>query len=287
VAQSLPLSAETNPPIIIYLVYEFPASQAACTSLNLMNPEIRSALDELLQSTAHWKDSTKGLVCFYPMRGSCADGRLMLVGRALYGWGTTVFKAPQMESEDERSKIVENTIEFSSPVGQCPIQRLHDSWLDSLRNKKSKYNPERSSFWCVGREVIKEFSSPEEKELWLNYLYWTNLYKVSFQSTGNPSGSLQKVMRQGSCNMLAAEIESFQPQRILFLTGQWWAEPFLSNSSFIHRGTATDSHVHQTGFWSLNNGCKAAVVVADHPERKKRDEIVSEIMDAFKRLGEV
>jgi hypothetical protein len=251
-----------------------------------MNPEIRWVLDEVLASTSQWKDSTKGLVCFYPMRGSCADGRLMLVGRALYGWSTTPFKASEMDSGSQRSGIIENAIMQSSSDQGCPIQRLHDSWLDGLRNKRSRYNPKRSSFWCVAREIVKEFSTPEEGEKWANYLYWTNLYKVSLQTTGNPSESLKKAMMQSSIKILAAEIEMLQPQRILFLTGRWWADPFLKCSNFTHQDTAVNSHVHQTGFWSLKNGSKAAVVAADHPERKKRSEIISNIMDAFKKLSE-
>jgi hypothetical protein len=251
----------------------------------IVNLEIRAALDEILREASYWKDSTKGLVCFCPMRGSCADGRLMLVGRALYGWGTTPFKAPEMELETERNKILDNTLTVSSSDRECPIQRLHDSWRARLRNKNSKYNPERSSFWCVAREIIQKFGAPEERGKWVNYLYWTNLYKISLQTTGNPSSSLQKKVGPSSQKMLATEIELLQPQRILFLTGKWWADPFLHNSKYVSQETATYTHVHQTGFWSLSNGSKAAVVVADHPERKRRSTIISEIMDAFGKFG--
>jgi len=116
-------------------------------------------------------------------------------------------------------------------------------------------------------------------------LYWTNLYKVSFQSVGNPSVSLRKEIGQSSWKLLVAEIELVRPQRILFLTGQWWAEPFLRNSNFVGREQTGYKHVYQRGFWSCSDGNKAAVVVADHPERKKRGMIVSEILDAFSTLG--
>jgi hypothetical protein len=250
-----------------------------------MNLEIRIALDEILLETAHWKDLNKDLVCFCPMRGSAADGRLMLVGRALRGWGTTPFKAPQMESEAERDKILENSFAISSADQGCPIQRSHDFWRDGLRNKSSKYNPERSSFWCVARDVTQEISAPEEKEKWANYLYWTNLYKISLANRSNPPGSLKRVIEPACRKMLATEIEHLRPQRILFLTGQWWAEPFLHDSHYTPQKTAPQTHVYQTGVWSLTNGSKAAVVVADHPERKKRSVILSGIMETFSDLG--
>jgi hypothetical protein len=250
-----------------------------------MNFEIRAALNELLIETAHWKSLNTELVCFCPMQGSAADGRLMLVGRALRGWGTTPFKASQMESESERDKILENTLAISSADQGCPIQRSHDFWRAGLRNKTSKYNPERSSFWCVARDVVKAFSTPGEAEKWANHLYWTNLYKISLANRSNPPGSLKKVTEPASLKMLATEIEFLRPQRILFLTGPWWAEPFLHDSNYVSQKTAPHAHVYQTGVWSLTNGKKAAVLVADHPERKKRSVILSGIMQTFSELG--
>jgi hypothetical protein len=252
--------------------------------LSFMNLEIRAALKEILRKVAHWKDSTTDLVCFYPMRGSCADGRLMLVGRALNGWNTKPFKAPEMELEAGRNNILENTLETSSSNPGCPIRGLHDSWRAGLKSKRSRYNPERSSFWCVAREVIKEFGVPEEKEKWENYLYWTNLYKISPLNTGNPSGSLKRLVEPACRKMLTMEVEFLLPQRILFLTGQLWANPFLPDLNYVSQKTATYTRVHETGFCLLSNGSKAAVVVADHPERKKRSVIVSEIVDAFSKL---
>jgi hypothetical protein len=111
------------------------------------------------------------------------------------------------------------------------------------------------------------------------------LYKISPHTTGNPSGSLQKAVGPASQKMLATEIELLLPQRILFLTGKWWADPFLHNSKYVSQETAPYTYVHQTGYWAFSNGSKAAVVVADHPERKRRSTIISEIMDAFSKLG--
>ncbi len=245
-----------------------------------MNPEIRFALNEVLQETSRWNVSDEKLVCFCPMRGSCADGRLMLVGRALYGWGTTAFKALEMMSEDARSNILDNTIKISSSDRGCPIQELHDLW----REKDSKYNLNQSQFWSVARDVIKEFSTTAENEKWSNYLYWTNLYKVSPQRRRNPSQSLKLAIDSSSWKMLITEIELLQPKRILFLTGQWWAEQFLKNTTFRAFEVPPIPHVFRTGFLPFR-GSEAAVVVSDHPQGKTRSEIVFGVLDAFAKLG--
>jgi hypothetical protein len=250
-----------------------------------MNLEIRAALNEVLLEAAHWKNPNLELVCFCPMRGSDADGRLMLVGRALRGWGTAPFRAPQMEFEAERDRILENSLAISSSDEGCPIQRSHDFWRDGLRNKTSKYNPEHSSFWCVARDVVKAFGTPGEAEKWANLLYWTNLYKVSLANRSNPPTSLKRVVEPACREMLANEIEQLRPQRILFFTGQWWAGPFLRDAHYAPEKTAPHTHVYQTGIWSLSDASKAAVVVANHPERKKRSVILSEIIETFNELG--
>src|ERR1700722_5742194 len=139
--------------------------------------EIDNALEKILLSAVPYKHADEKLVGFCPMRGTAADGRLMLVGRALYGWAFS-FKAPDMSVDAERAKILEETIAFSTSSVD-PIQHLHDGWIED-RKKGSKYNPARSSFWSVAKEILKEFSTPEEGQRLLSYLYWTNLYKLSF-----------------------------------------------------------------------------------------------------------
>ena len=84
-----------------------------------MNLDIRSALNDVLSSSTRWKHATTGLYCFYPMQGATADGRLMLVGRALYGWSTQPFTALEMQSEERRQAIIDNAFKASSGEKGC------------------------------------------------------------------------------------------------------------------------------------------------------------------------
>src|SRR5260370_39834791 len=54
---------------------------------------------------------------------------------------------------------------------------------------------------------------------------------------------------------------------------------------FAPRLVGTYSHVHQTGYLRLESGELCSVVVADHPELKKRWVIGAEILDAFHKLS--
>lgn len=248
-----------------------------------MSAEIKDALEKILLEAVPYKHSSQELFCFCPMRGATADGRLMLVGRALYGW-QDAFRISEMAVETARAKLLENTIAFSSK--EDPIRHLYDGWEENRRKRLKKcYNPARSSFWHVAKEVLKKFSTPEESQNLLSYLYWTNLYKLSCFPIGNPGGSLQKIQRVACQEMLKTEINLLAPQRILFLTGEWWAEPFLNTLNYNAQECGVDSHVHQTGFLNLDSGIRCSIVVADHPERKKREDVVRDILAAFDKLS--
>jgi hypothetical protein len=249
-----------------------------------MSAEIKDALERILMAAVPYRHSSQELVCFCPMRGAKADGRLMLVGRALYGWPFP-FKSSDMSIETIRAKLLEETVAFSSSNGD-PIQHLHDGWVEA-RKTGSKYSAARSSFWMVAKAILKEISGSNESQNLLSHLYWTNLYKLSLYHGGNPGGSLRKIQSQPCQEMLATEIRLLAPQKILFLTGGWWAEPFLKNLNFKPQETGNYSHVYQTGFLSLNNGTWCSVVVADHPERKRRSIIIADIFNAFSSLSQL
>ena len=54
---------------------------------------------------------------------------------------------------------------------------------------------------------------------------WTNLYKVSPGAGWNPGANLQRAQRRSAMELLAMEIETFAPTRVLALTGRW-IDPF-------------------------------------------------------------
>jgi hypothetical protein len=242
----------------------------------MKSSEIRYALRKILLATSSYKRSSEKLVCFCPVKGAAVDGRLMLVGRAVHGWHPS-FKVSDLGKK--RETLLENTIAFSSSVPD-PIMHLHNVWRKPSDQKQC--NPARSSFWRVARAVLKEFG-PDENPL--SHLYWTNLYKISPHVGRNPSLSLCKLQGPACQEMLGVEIKLLEPQRILFLTGAWWANPFLRALKFAPRLVGTYSHVHQTGYLRLESGELCSVVVADHPERKKRSVIGAEILDAFYKLS--
>lgn len=245
-----------------------------------MSTSIHQKLDVVLSTATSWKKSDQHLHCFWPMKGKQADGHLLVIGRALYGWCTKPFLASSCSDSMGRSEIIADAIAYSS-ITDNPITHLHETWRQQRQDHLHAYNPRMSSFWSVAETVSRQLLDPsKEPQQWTDALSWTNLFKLSLSPTGNPPASLRSKILQASVELLKAEIDAIRPKRILFLTGRWWAHPFLESCTLLENPPQL-RYIHQIGYWTLPNGGRSFVVVADHPERKKRCLISSGILESF------
>jgi hypothetical protein len=109
-------------------------------------------------------------------------------------------------------------------------------------------------------------------------LAWTNLYKVAPAAGWNPGADLQVAQRPAAIDVLRAEIAALRPRRLLFMTGLGWLWPFGQRLGF--RLERREGLVEAVGLQE-----STAIVVARHPMAKPQDAFVSEVSDAFARLG--
>lgn len=107
----------------------------------------------------------------------------------------------------------------------------------------------------------------------------TNLYKVA-PKKGNPDQPLQKLQHELCQELLRLELESYRPKRILFLTGQGWARPFLKELQIKVRPVKNLPRVEGVGEWQ-----GTPVVVLPHTQGKKEKELVQQAAAYFKMLG--
>jgi hypothetical protein len=112
---------------------------------------------------------------------------------------------------------------------------------------------------------------------WSSLLVWTNLYKVSPGAGWNPGAELQRAQRRSAMELLAMEIETFAPARVLALTGSWIA-PFADGIGL--RVTPRSGLVEGVGEL-MGRPC----VVAKHPMGKPEGPFVTEVLRGFADLG--
>ncbi len=252
----------------------------------LASETVESYLDEMLQAVgeaaphhASWKNDP--LSAFLGTPGSAYDRQLLVVGRAVNGSSGT-WTADEMLNPTKRHEVVEQAAchwddrqlswvlkywkqisacktcseTYAGRKPQCPKCRGTDT--------KRLYCTRTSAFWRVIRHVIRNIPFPQSLwDEWPNQVAWTNLYKVSPSSGGNPSTSLQDVQLTYCQQLLRREIEVWQPRRILFLSGYGWMKRFC-DALGIEGEKTEDARFVQFAGTLASTGAK--VVVGPHPQ---------------------
>ena len=216
------------------------------------------------------------LTGFLARRGNRYNGKLMVVGRAANGGWGSIFWC-ELADPAARKKHVQD-IATSDNDGACPMQWVDDGWGNT---KNGEYNTKRSAFWRVIRQVVKRLDIVEaEDSQWYSHLVWSNLCKASPAKGRNPGNRLYYAQLPGCKKLLEHEIKTYKPVRLLFLTGWDWAEAFLD---FLPEGDIQPfddkGFVKASGFTRVcAPDTQTRVVVAVHPQGKKEDKWVEDIV---------
>jgi hypothetical protein len=235
-------------------------------------PTYTSAFDRaLLEVAVSATDLDVPLVPFWPLRGAAYTGRLLVIGRSVNGW-IEDWTPRQLREPEVRRAAVERMRLDAEPAEGCRM-----SWVTDLWDAREGYSTRRSAFWRVLRRIVLTDPIVVDPDHWSSQLVWTNLYKVSPGVGWNPGADLQRAQRGSAIEMLALEIEAFQPERILALTGGW-IEPFKGGLDL--RVDARPGLVEGIGSL-LGRPC----VVAKHPMTKPEDPFVAEVLRGFADLG--
>ncbi|MCA1789421.1 MAG: hypothetical protein LC667_06065 [Thioalkalivibrio sp.] len=213
---------------------------------------------------------------FLPVVGKAYTGTLMTIGRAVNGWAEGV-KPCELTSAAAVSHFA-RVVQERSPDGEaCPMAWVERRWGVN----DGDYNTARSAFWRGIKGVLAEPEGEPSGPDWSSQLVWSNLYKIAPAAGGNPSTALQNVQRDGCVRLLASEIETFEPRRILFLTGLDWAAPFLESMQTSGSEAETGGFVEWSGRIQVASGHTARGVVACHPQGKPGAAWIDEVAKAF------
>lgn len=238
------------------------------TKLNALHCEL---LAEINRAKGRWRNGE--LTSFAGMKGSKGGGGFLVIGRAVNSWETR-FKAEELV-ENRLREVLSETFAPNRWYKNDPTLWVSDCW----KAKKPDYSTKRSAFWRVAREVIKQLEIADVTESgWPSHLAWSNLYKISPASGGNPSGALMEVQREKCFEILKEEITMWNPERVLFQTGYCWAEPFLKYLGFIRADRKAGKPVEARGH--IFNG--AVVAVGPHPQGKREKPLVDSLCMVLK-----
>ena len=221
--------------------------------------------------------------------------RLMIIGRAVNGWDRENLI---YESEDAFAQSAKNCF--------CDSNRFSSEWhLQSRQNGEYysttadiKYYLSQSPFWNyskhIWKELVKETEIADELD-WLQYIVWSNLYKVSPRYGGNPNNVLCKTQAPACIAILDAEIRLLKPTHILMPVSDSWftwrngdfsqifAEGHLdlrelTPKELLAQRISLDQQIIKHVFV----GESMKVVVTNRPERRKQERYVNEVINAFR-----
>lgn len=239
-----------------------------------MSVELRDLYLELLEQLARangrWR--TSPLTAFAALRGANDAGALMVVGRAVNGW-TSEWHAHDAADVAARERIVAEAFAPTQWNDGDPML-----WVSRCWGATDGYNTRKSAFWRAIRAIAERLRVADvSTTTWPSFISWSNLYKISPATGGNPSSTLATAQLAKCIEILRAEIRTWSPRRVLFLTGRSWAEPFLEGLEFVPDAVPPVQPVEAKG--TVFNGARA--LVAPHPQARAEDPLITAVVGTF------
>jgi len=249
----------------------------------------------------------KGLTAFWPLKGKRFEkGKgLMVIGQAVNGWDDHPKNPGYGWSPSDIPSISDSIIKSLKryPMSWAAMQ-FGNKQIKKNKNDIKKYydrNPFnisdvyntrwKSPFWRVIHKVIEAIYNKGIDDLWSDHICWSNLYKISPYKKGNPPDWLCENQIESCVELLRIEIETWQPNRVLVLTGENWYAPPNKKFSFHERlpkeirpiiSWRSEDFVQGVGYGQQK---EQRWVITRHPRYKKSNEtegkFAEQILEAF------
>lgn len=214
-----------------------------------------------------------------------ASKRLLLVGRAPNGWGKS--KARHKE-EFAQDAIAEYRAKHFEWVQKKQGSNVLVSRYFSESGKEIVYP--LANFFQYTECVLKELAGidcSDTDEKWVDYIAWSNLYKVSPTYSRNPEGEMKAIQTAICRRILLNDIELLDPKptHILFFTGyDDWFELFAEDfpnvrwvgKNYMRGPKKGKPYVEARGTYGSSK-----VVVCCRPEYRTKEELVEDIVNGF------
>lgn len=224
---------------------------------------------------------------FVSMKGTYYDEqpcRLLLIGRAVNGWGSFSFQNAEGFGICAEQEFRKNGF-FWVVSDQKGLHNVPDPDFDD-----KTYYLSQSPFWRTSKQIWEQLSG-NQQERWVDYIAWSNIYKIAPPKTGNPTTKMCRTQIEICRELLKKEIMFYRPTHILFVTGwKWWFDDkdvgvssLFEKLNFIGENRCDPSrYVEGTAIYK-DAFMAVPVVVACRPERRNEQAYVQQLVTTFQQ----
>ncbi len=220
-------------------------------NINFIKETFISPYEELLQNVASFNMEK---CTFFPQWGSNfpfeEKSGILVVGRACNGWVTN-------------SQDIE--VLFGSSENAIFNREDQMRWVEESAGRNDRYNPNRSSFWRVVRNIAKAFYPNN----WSSHIAWSNVCKVAPYKGGNPNNKLYYTQLECCQKIFETEIRIFSPKVVILFTGEAWAMDFLIYLNQKQKPVSIEQlewNKYKSQVYYING---THFILSEHPQGKK------------------
>ena len=227
------------------------------------------------------------LAHFVPMKGTRYDSskiRFMLIGRAVNGWYDT-----NVNTQTEYGDYIEQLL--ISDNGKF-------GWVTDVKGVLYNRNDLgckgdyclSSPFWDYSKSIFKHIINKEKPEKyeeilsytrWIDYIVWTNLYKIAPTYRGNPDEEMKKLQQKECINILKNEIEKYNPTHIIAFTGweDWFCnfDTLMTEYKYIGTNVMKGKNKNSIYLEALGMIENTKVLVTCRPENRNKTQFLNDV----------
>ena len=226
--------------------------------------------------------------------------RLMVVGRAVNGWGKAIDTTSADTYAKEATKLFKQEDRFQTEWkmknGETNPYSEYEKTDENNKKIIKEYHLSKSPFWSGALQVYQELSKkePHEHTDWYEDIVWNNIYKVAPAEGGNPSTNLIYAQAPTCVELLKEEIKLLKPTHVLLVIDKSWVSWTSRNKVMFDFMEAFDNRNRQcqTVLEEQNKAIvqcaftvdKCKVLITCRPENVLRDDYKNAVIDAFNGL---
>ena len=197
----------------------------------------------------------------------------MFIGRAINSWCPLKGSIDEKETFFNRLKRCEQcTLDWVN--GENVWDHCINHGCIFANNKRTDGRDKLSPFWQMVKYIYKEqYNNHIEDKKWYKKILWSNLYKASYVSGGNPDGFYKNQVL--ICNaILILEIILYKPSDIYFITEKNGKAPGKdSRTWFCSQEYGTAVNFQEVYDFLINSEWRDKVFVLNRPEFQEKQNV--------------